>query len=211
MEVLESIKDMPYFSKSDLATLYYNKSHLNIYISRLIKNKSIIKLKRGLYTTRDFLDSNRYNSSYIEFIANNLITPSYLSENYILKKYDVLTEQTYGVVSITLKLTRLISNDIGTFTYRNIQPKLFSDIKVYFKDGFYVSYAPLYKALFDYFYFRQSKFPESFDYIDSLRFNWDNINMKDLSKMHAISVKNKLEKMKRISKLLITFKEKYGN
>ncbi|MHB8443010.1 MAG: type IV toxin-antitoxin system AbiEi family antitoxin domain-containing protein [Patescibacteria group bacterium] len=211
MDILDKIKDMTYFSRSDLMALYYDKNHLNVYISRLIKNKSIVKLKRGIYTTNEYLESHRNNDSYIEFIANHLIAPSYLSESYILKKYNVFTEHTYGIVSITLKTTQSISNDLNTFTYRNITPTLFRDIRVYQKDGFYISYAPLYKALFDYFYFRQNKFPDSLDYIDSLRFNWENITTKDLDKLYAICVKLKLEKMKKISQLLITFKEKYGN
>lgn len=211
MDILDKIKDMPYFSRSDLMALYYDKNHLNVYISRLIKNKSIVKLKRGIYTTNEYLEFNRNNDSYIEFIANHLIVPSYLSESYILKKYNVFTEHTYGIVSITLKTTQSISNDLNIFTYRNINPRFFRDIKVYQKDGFYISYAPLYKALFDYFYFRQNRFPDSLDYIDSLRFNWENITTKDLDKMHAICVKLKLEKMEKISQLLIIFKEKYGN
>lgn len=211
VDILDKIKTMPYFTRADISTLYYDKNYINVYISRLIKNESIVKLKRGIYTTNEYLKSNKNNDSYIEFIANHLIAPSYLSESYILKKYNVFTEHTYGIVSITLKTTQVISNDINIFTYRNITPRLFRDIKVYQKDGFYVSYAPLYKALFDYFYFRQNKFPNSLDYIDSLRFNWENITTKDLNKMYAICVKLKLERMKKISQLLITFKEKYGN
>ena len=114
-------------------------------------------------------------------------------------------------MSITLKTTQSISNELETFTYRNITHNLFRDIKVYQKDGFYISYAPLHKALFDYFYFRQNKFPDSLDYIDSLRFNWENITIKDLNKMYLVCIKLKLEKMKKISQLLIEFKEKYGN
>ena len=94
MDILDKIKDMPYFSRSDLIALYYDKNYINIYVSRLIKNKTIIKLKRGIYTTTKYLECQSNNDSYIEFLANHLITPSYLSESYILKKHNMCTEHT---------------------------------------------------------------------------------------------------------------------
>jgi hypothetical protein len=80
---------------------------------------------------------------------------SYISMEYVLQEHEILTEITYPVTAVTLKNTRTITNRIGTFVYRHIQPALymgFQGIEIHGIPGAIASPA---KALFDYLYFRR--------------------------------------------------------
>lgn len=54
-------------------------STIDTYISRFLKYKEVIKLKREIYISTDFWEKNKDDISYSFYLANVIRTPSYVS------------------------------------------------------------------------------------------------------------------------------------
>ncbi|MFA6436618.1 MAG: hypothetical protein WC242_00670 [Candidatus Paceibacterota bacterium] len=159
--LLEQLKPLPHFSKN---TIYYLSKQLELkdstvdtYISRFLKHKEIIQLKKGLYVSMDFFEKNRTDISYSFYLANIIRTPSYVSSWTALQYYNLVTEAIHSTTSVTLKVTRDYQTKVGNFSYQSIKKDLFLDFSlVKGKFDFYVA-SPS-KALFDLLYFRTHQF-----------------------------------------------------
>ena len=90
--LLEQLKSLPHFSKNTVyqlgKQLGLKDATVNVYISRFLKYKDIIQLKRGLYVSADFFDKNRNDVSYPFYLANIIRTPSYISSWAALQYYN---------------------------------------------------------------------------------------------------------------------------
>ncbi len=159
--LLEQLKSLPHFNKN---TIYQLGTHLGLkdstvdtYISRFLKYKEIIPLKKGLYVSTDFFEKNKMDISYSFYLANIIRTPSYVSSWAALHYYNLATEAIHSITSITPKVTREYQTKAGNFSYHSIKKDLFSDFSlVNGKFDFYIS-SPS-KALFDLLYFRTNQF-----------------------------------------------------
>lgn len=192
--LIEQLKLLPYFNK---ATVYQfgNSSGLvnstiDTYISRYIKNKEIIQLKKGLYISSDFFKKTKSDISYSFYLANILRTPSYVSSWAALQYYGLTTESIFGVTSITQKVTRKYETRAGSFSYQSIQRDLFSDFSL-IRDGFDFFIASPSKALFDLLYFRTYQFRGiTFDMInpmiEDLRIDIDEMDKEEQKKFYTI-------------------------
>ena len=78
-------------------------------------------MKNGLYVTEKYILLQKDISPYAEFVASKLVYPSYLSCEYVLQKYNILTEAVYTITSIIAKTTRKIENFLGSFKYYNLK------------------------------------------------------------------------------------------
>ena len=161
MEMKKDIENLPYLSKTALANyLDKNPNTLRNSLSYWVKKKSLIRLKRGFYVFRNFLEKRDNSLYYSRFLATKMIEPSYLSKEAVLQDYQMLTDVVYGYSVITTKKTSSIVNEFGSFNYQSIKKDLFIgfSIKSYGAMKWYV--ASKAKALFDYIYFNQNKFNE---------------------------------------------------
>lgn len=159
--LLEQLKDLPYFSKKTVFQLAdqleLKKSTVNTYVSRFLKRKEILALKNGLYLSGDFFEKNKGEISYLFYLANILRKPSYISSWTALQYYDLTTEVIRSFTSVSLKVTRDYETKAGTFSYQSIKKELFSDYSlVEGKFNFFIA-SPA-KALFDLLYFRTRQF-----------------------------------------------------
>ncbi len=159
--LLEQLKPLPHFSKNTVVQfgqqLGIKDSTINVYISRFLKYKDIVQLKRGLYVSNDFFDKNRNDVSYSFYLANVIRTPSYISSWAALQHYNLATESIYSITSVTLKVTKEYHTKAGNFSYQSISKDLFTDF--YLTKGkfdFYIA-SPS-KALFDLLYLRTRQF-----------------------------------------------------
>ncbi|MCK5475271.1 MAG: hypothetical protein KAI71_01640 [Candidatus Pacebacteria bacterium] len=155
----EDIENLPYLSKTALSNyLDKNSNTLRNLISYWIKNKSLIRLKRGFFVFRRFLEKRDNSLYYSQFLATKMIEPSYLSKEFVLQDYQMLTDVVYGYSIMTTKKTNSVTNEFGTFNYQSIKKDLFIgfSIRSYGTMKWYV--ASKAKALFDYIYFSQNKF-----------------------------------------------------
>ena len=157
--------EFPYFTKEILRVeadqFRIPESTFNSFIANAIKNVEIIHLKRNNYVTRTFFEKHRTDSSYLFFLANALLKPSYVSLEAALQYYGLFAEAiNYTITSVTAKLPRQFKNRTGVYFYRNITGSLFDGFKMV-KENFEFAIALPHKAIFDYLYYRTNQFTKN--------------------------------------------------
>ena len=93
--IFKLAEKLPSFGAADLAPIGEKRTYLNIVLSRFAQRGIIARLRKNLYVAKSYLDNaERKNifSDYVEYIANRLYSPSYLSLDYVLHEYNMLTE-----------------------------------------------------------------------------------------------------------------------
>ena len=190
--LLEQLNNLPHFTKSTIyqlgSQLGLKNSTVNTYISRFLRHKEILPLKRGLYISAEFFSRNKGDISYSLYLANVIRTPSYVSSWTALQYYNLATEAIRSITSVTPKVTRDYETRAGTFSYNSIQKGLFSDYSLV-KGKFDFFIASPSKALFDLLYFRTRQFRgvsfENIDkMVDELRIDIDEINEVERNKFY---------------------------
>lgn len=213
--LLELLKFLPYFSKDSLyqfgKQLGLADATVDTYISRFLKHKEILQLKKGLYISADFFSKNRSNISYSFYLANIIRTPSYISSWSALQFYNLTTEVIYSITSVTPKVTRSYRTKAGIFTYQSIKEELFSDFSLTqgklaslvspalsseksvdrqsVKLDFYIA-SPA-KALFDLLYFKTHQFrgvrsKDARALVEELRIDVDEMDKKEQTKFYTM-------------------------
>lgn len=190
-EILEKLNNLPCFSKANLK-LFQDNSDFSFdkNIQNWLKKGLIKKLKNGLYVTKNYFLKQKSKTIYAEFTASKLVYPSYLSCEYILQKYNILTEAIYTITSITTKTTRSIENFLGSFKYYNLKPELFIGFER--KNKYFQ--ATKAKALFDYIYLKKNNIKNMQD----LRLNTDEINQADKQEFQKYIKLSKDSKMQKL-------------
>jgi predicted transcriptional regulator of viral defense system len=182
--MIENIKNLPYLSKTALVNfLDKNSNTLRNLISYWVKNKSLIRLKRGFFVFKKFLEKKDNSLYYSRFLATKMIEPSYLSKEFILQDYQMLTDVVYNYSIVTTKKTNSISNEFGVFNYQSIKKNLFTGFSMKSYGSMEWNVASKAKALFDYIYFNQNKFSKiSQNELLGLRLDLDVMNKQDWKK-----------------------------
>lgn len=185
--LLLKLNNLLYFNKETIRSLS-NESENTISksITRWISNGTLVKLKNGIYTTRESFEDNKDEPGYSEVIASILRSPSYISLEYALDSYEMLTESVYAITSVTMKCNRSYQNKTGTYLYRSISENLFKGYEIRkFKEHEYY-FATKSKALFDYIYLRTkiiSNTLEDRDIKEEYRLKMDNFKTKDYKEL----------------------------
>lgn len=162
-------------------------------IRRLVKNKDLFLLSKGLYT-----DSSHISGLYV---ANAIYGPSYVSFNTALSYWGMIPEAVYNITSATTQKMKkkTYSNFIGQFTYRDVPLKVFPfGIKIIEENGYRFMIASREKALCDKLYelpvVRTQKELE-FMLFNDMRLDYDsflNLSVKDIdflaTKYHSVNV-----------------------
>jgi predicted transcriptional regulator of viral defense system len=92
-------------------------------ITRLLKQGTIIRIKKGLYI---FAKDARQRPFSREVLANLIYGPSYISLEYGLQHYGLIPERVETVTSVTIGRGRKFSTPAGEFTFRQIPVQAFS-------------------------------------------------------------------------------------
>ncbi|MEK7497974.1 MAG: hypothetical protein AAB656_03585 [Patescibacteria group bacterium] len=195
------MEQLPYFNKVTLGeVLGKDGENLNYWIKKLLKKGEIIALKKGLYVSRLYLLSLAKNpdlkEKYLEYMANIIRYPSYISLEYALAKFDIIPEGVYAITSVTTKTGRTYKNSLGSFIYKSIKNNLFADFEVTFFEDKRIKFATKAKALFDFLYFRK---PGN---LRDLRINWDRFDDNDRQEFKEIVLASGSYKIKRELKRL---------
>ncbi len=199
-QIEEAVKNLPFFTIDSLMPLEKDRNYLKVLFYRLAKRGKIIPLKRGLYTSSFFLENvekKNITEEYFEFIANVIYEPSYLSLEYILEKYGLLTETVHTFTLVTEKKTNKFFNKLGTFNYYHIKKELFTGFNIVKKDNFLIAQASLGKALFDFLYFRKNILFTR-EQVEELRLNMDGVSEKDFRELKKYVEIEGSKKMKKI-------------
>lgn len=203
------LKDLPYIEKVTLSqTLGKEGENLNYWVKKLTKDKILIPLKKGFYASSLFLltleSSPLEKEKYLEYLANLIRYPSYISLEYVLSKYNLIPEAVFAVTSVTVKSSRTFSNTLGNFIYRKIKTEFFNHFNYSeFRDKKIYLATPV-KALFDFFYFKpfSSNKEMRWELTEGLRINWDNLNLESKKELKKILVESKSTKMRKIHNIL---------
>lgn len=151
--------------------------------------------------TRRFYDLHRADVDFAPAISAILIPQSYISLEFVLQRQGILTEVTYPVSAVTLKQTRIIETNLGTFTYRNIKEDLYKGFVISEYSGIPFSRATIAKALFDFLYFRpwkgKSRSP-SYNLAEDLRLNLEDFSISDQNEFACYVELSKSKKMDQI-------------
>lgn len=178
----QKTRDLLILEKRDLKNLEKTESALNANINYWLEKNKLIKLKNGSYLIRDKWNREDDKDEYLEYIANQLILPSYVSLEYVLSKFQILTDTQVAITSVTTKSGRRFADKIGTFGYYSISEKLFTGYEIKKFKNAYINIASKEKALFDYLYFYFLQKEPNKNNIENLRINWENITKKELEK-----------------------------
>lgn len=162
MKYPSDLDNLPFFNIEVLKNYYPNLKKFSLYqkIKRSLDKNEFIQLKKGFYMTASYLETHRSNPYFLAFIANNLRFPSYISSSYVLQLYDLITEATYTITSVTPKSSRTYVNKLGTFAYFSIKDNLYTGYTTEKFGNETVFIATKAKALFDFFYFKYFKSKE---------------------------------------------------
>jgi len=202
--VRNAVADLPLFSIGDLSSIGAEKKYTKVLLHRLVKSGEILRLKKGVYVSRKYLDraekENKINS-YLEFVAVSLYDPAYLSLEYVLSEYGILTENTQAFTLISKNKTKKFANALGLFNYKHTKDRLFSGFNIIKKDNFLISKTTVAKALFDFLYLRKKTILNKDTFL-ALRLNTDNLKKKDLAEMRKYAEIEGSKKMKEITNYL---------
>lgn len=192
--LIEGLKGMSHFSKDSVQQLGIqlglSHSTVNTYISRFLKRRQLLQLKRGLYVSADAFGKHRQDASYLFYLANVLRTPSYVSSWTALQYYDLTTDAIQTITSVTPKVTRTYQTKAGTFAYQSINGELFHGFSLV-KGTFDFFIASPSKALFDLLYFRTHQFRGAskdsvMELIQELRIDFDEMEASEQKQFHAM-------------------------
>jgi len=165
----------------------------------LLKKGYLVSFKNGLYTTKPFLLKQSDKTSYLEYMANIIRQPSYLSLEYVLAKTNLIPEGIYSFTSITLKTPRCYQNKLASFIYKNIKKPLFTGYVRVKTNDFQVYIASKPKALFDFLYLKRNlSFDIEYELKQGLRINWGEVSVKDIVEFKKYVKLAKSLKMKKI-------------
>lgn len=202
------LESLPYFNKKTAEFLIGKKGkNLEKKINQLKKKDYLLNLKKGLYVTTAFVE-RKDRAHYIEYIANILRYPSYLSLEYVLANEGVIPEGVAVVTSVTLKSSRVFTNFLGTFVYRNLKPLLFYGFKEKSFDDKKILVASRAKALFDFLYLKKMDNLKQ-EIVRDLRLNWEVFNpsdRQDFKKFVSTSSSFKMKKIYQILKKEVLFR-----
>jgi predicted transcriptional regulator of viral defense system len=151
-----TVMELPVFRSSDFYWLSGNRQVFKNQISAWKKEKRILALKKGLYVLNEY---DRKTTPSREFVANQLVFPSYVSMEYALSFYGMIPEKTFQVTSVTTKKTRNVQNAFGNFVYRSMKTScFFGYLSIRDENGLSVLMAEKEKALLDFVYLNLDRF-----------------------------------------------------
>ncbi len=191
-----------------MMTIILNNGYTSVKdkIDILKKNGSIKTLKKGLY-----VHTSQYTQNIIskEIIANNLLSPSYISFDYALSFYGLIPERVYHINSATTKRTKSFDTDFGIFKFVKTKKELFCiGLKIESLSQGTFLIATKEKALCDKIYFTKnisikSKKSMYTFLLDDLRIDIDdleNFDIKIVLKYYEITKSKKIEFLLKIIK-----------
>lgn len=156
--ILSAFEGLPYFTIEGFRQIagedVVDDAHARTALYRWVKAGHLIALKKGVYMHRRFYEQHRQDAVFAPAVSAILLPQSYLSLEYVLQQHGILTEITYPVTAITIKNTRTITNALGTFVYRHIQPDLYFGFQIMEAYGVPYAQASAARGLFDYLYLR---------------------------------------------------------
>lgn len=199
-KISEQLDGLVYFGVASVASLLEIENAVaGQLLSRWVKNGRVIRLKRGIYMSREYWVRHARDDDFTSVVATVINPNCYLSKEYVLQQHSIMTEAVYGVTAITTKNTSKVANKIGSFLYYHIQGELFGGYSDRSNGVITYRVATLGKALFDYLYFRPHGWAygeKSYNLREDLRLNLEELTETDWSDFDDWVAKSGSKKMK---------------
>lgn len=199
-KIISLAEKLPLFTFDDFAGIEKDKGYLGIILHRYEEAGKLLRLKKGIYTTSNYIEKMK-NRGHIEifmdFLANFLYKPSYLSVETVLYRHNILTDVPFSLTAITKNKTVVFSNKLGNFFYYKIKPSLFCGFGLSEELGFSIARATKAKALFDFLYLRKNILPVK-EAVKELRLNIENLNRPDIKELKKYVIMEGSKKIKEI-------------
>jgi len=120
-ELLTRVEYQP-FDYQQLSGLLKGFRYPRNKITKLLENREIIQLRRGLYML-----SELYGKPLVPEVAANLLYgPSYLSLEYVLAYYGLIPERVVNYTSVSSGRRKEYHTPIGVFSYQQLKPEYFA-------------------------------------------------------------------------------------
>ena len=176
-DFIKTYQNTQVIDSSTFALVSKEAAYLRRQVREWVKKGYLLVLKRGEYV---FSPEYRKVGLSNLFIANFLVSPSYLSLEFALGFYGLIPEKVVAFTSVTTKKTRTIKNPLGVFEYRSVKEGLFFGYRKELDLGQEFFIAMPEKALLDYFYLN-AQFKGKPEGFDSLRLqNLEVVNVRRL-------------------------------
>ncbi len=109
----------PYFSFSDIRKIAgMEDASLKVSLSRIVKRGELIRLSKGIYAVDAFkIDWEQF--------AGETYSPSYISFESALARYNILSQQPASIILATTRRGKIMELKEKTIIYRHIMPRLF--------------------------------------------------------------------------------------
>lgn len=179
-----------------------NPDSAQVQLSRWVREGKLIKLARGIYIVAE-----PYRKVYppVEYVANQLVYPSYVSLDYALAYFSLIPETVYTITSVTTSRPKRLDNELGAFRYRHIKRELFWGYQAETLEGFNCFVALPEKALLDRFYFWNG--PVTEERIREMRFQ--NLEKIDPNKVKSFIQKAGSNKLRKGAEKFLSFRESF--
>jgi len=172
-----------YFSFADLRKIsHLSDASLRVAVSRLLSDGDLEKLSKGYYS----LANNLVN---YQKMAIELYSPSYLSFEWALGQYNILSQKSYTLTLATSKRTKHTKVGNITIDYHHLRQNVFFGFIM--KDGYYIAEAE--KAFLDLAYLSLNGYA---------KFDTEEMNLRIL-KQQKLRNYLKIFKNNRLNKLVI--------
>ena len=208
-EFKNSVQNWPLIFSRDLMLRWGKAQLVRNQLKRWQDKKLLIKLRRGIFLLNP--NDRKVNPSR-SYIANQLYSPSYVSLEYALNFYHLIPERVSDLTSISTRKTRRFENELGSFLYQHIKPKVFRGFTA-LKDeaGLFFFMAEAEKAIVDLIYLNLEKFSGSDDekvFAEFYRFqNVETLKTKKVMQFAGLFDNRKLT---RVCRSLCNFIKKEG-
>ncbi|MEW6094677.1 MAG: hypothetical protein AB1531_12015 [Chloroflexota bacterium] len=204
-DLLASFESFPYFTIEGFrqSAGMDSPEQVRLLLHRWIRAGHILPLKKGIYMTRRFYEQHRAEAAFTPAMSAIILPQSYVSLEFILQRYNLLTEVTYPLTALTPKNTRRVDNPLGTFWYRHLRPALYHGFVIYEYHGLRYAEASLAKALFDYLLLRPlPRLLFTLNLAGELRLNMDEFPAPERAAFQQLVADANSPKMERVFKNL---------
>ena len=151
-------------------------------INRWSKKGFLIRVRRGMYILNQH---DRKAAPDINYIANRIYEPSYVSLEYALSFYGLIPESVVDITSITTRKTNVFRNELGVFSYSHVKPQAFRGFKKMGNARMPFYMAGPEKAVADFVYFHLSQFGRKSKEVFEVSYRFQNIEELDGAELMA--------------------------
>ena len=176
----------------------YSEASAHNRINQLARSGWLKRIKQGLYLISDSVSARSQNDISLAFIANSLMSDSYVSLSYALNYYQMFDQYGKTITSVAAKNGKKYSFDGHIFKFAKVRKEQYFGFVEKRETGKIIRIAEAEKALIDYLYLDKS-FGSSSLVFEKIR---EYKSELDLEKLQTYAVRSSLTISRKIGFML---------